>query len=183
MRWTGLKKRNPALTALLISLPLLIVAAVFGGNSYARLRAELGRQSDAINAQWAELNGALEERASLLDQLAQRSVTDPALLRETQEARTALLAARAPEARFQANARLDSAEGKMLAARGTRRRPALVHLEQAVRDEDAHIEVARRKYNETLEHFNARLQKFPNNIVARISGFKRNDAYFYTEPF
>jgi len=42
--------------------------------------------------------------------------------------------------------------------------------------------VERRKYNEVLQHYNAQIQRFPDNIVASLSGFTRNDAYFSTEP-
>ena len=38
------------------------------------------------------------------------------------------------------------------------------------------------KYNEALQTYNTTLQLFPNNIVAAMSGFSRNDAYFKTEP-
>ncbi len=44
------------------------------------------------------------------------------------------------------------------------------------------IAVERRKYNETLQRYNTTIELFPNNIVAGLSGFQRNDAYFKTEP-
>ena len=37
------------------------------------------------------------------------------------------------------------------------------------------------KYNDVLEHYNAQIQRFPDNIVASMSGFSRNDAYFKTD--
>ena len=40
----------------------------------------------------------------------------------------------------------------------------------------------RRKYNEALQTYNANIEVFPNNMVASMSGFTRNDAYFKTEP-
>ena len=40
----------------------------------------------------------------------------------------------------------------------------------------------RRKYNEALQRYNTSIELFPNNIVAGIGGFTRNDAYFKTEP-
>ena len=43
------------------------------------------------------------------------------------------------------------------------------------------VAIERRKYNELLEHYNAQLRRFPDNIVARISGFSRIDAYVITE--
>jgi len=41
--------------------------------------------------------------------------------------------------------------------------------------------VERRRYNETLQDYNTYLSLFPNNIVASLSGFQRNDAYFKTD--
>ena len=38
-----------------------------------------------------------------------------------------------------------------------------------------------RRYNETLQDYNTFLSLFPNNLVASMGGFARNDAYFKTE--
>jgi len=181
-----LKNRKPLVTILLIGLPVLVVASAGAASTFAKLRDDLTQQRSAISLQWTEVNSALEERAALIEDLAKRTVRDPALLREAQEARGALLAATMPQARIQANARLDTVHAKILLlldttrAHPTRR---IEHTEELIKDADARIAVSRRKYNETLEHYNARIQKFPQNLVARISGFTRNDAYFYTEPF
>ena len=32
-----------------------------------------------------------------------------------------------------------------------------------------------------LEHYNAQIQRFPDNIVASIAGFARDDAYLPTD--
>ena len=36
----------------------------------------------------------------------------------------------------------------------------------------------RRRYNQTVQTYNTYIQLFPNNLVASIMGFQRNDAYF-----
>ena len=41
---------------------------------------------------------------------------------------------------------------------------------------------ARFQYNSALEHYNARIQRFPDNVVASLAGFSRDDAYFGTGP-
>jgi LemA protein len=33
-----------------------------------------------------------------------------------------------------------------------------------------------------VQSYNTQIQLFPNNIVASLSGFQREDAYFKTEP-
>ena len=57
-----------------------------------------------------------------------------------------------------------------------------LRLQDEIAGTENRIAVERRKYNETLEHYNAQIQRFPDNIVASMSGFTRNDAYFKTEP-
>jgi LemA protein len=57
-----------------------------------------------------------------------------------------------------------------------------LRLQDEIAGTENRIAVERRKYNETLEHYNAQIQRFPDNIVASLSGFTRNDAYFKTEP-
>jgi LemA protein len=41
--------------------------------------------------------------------------------------------------------------------------------------------VERRRYNETVQDYNTFIALFPNSLVASMSGFTRNDAYFKTE--
>ncbi len=42
-------------------------------------------------------------------------------------------------------------------------------------DTENRIAVERRRYNEMLEHYNALIQRFPDNIVASLIGLPRND--------
>jgi LemA protein len=56
-----------------------------------------------------------------------------------------------------------------------------LHLQDELSGTENRINVERRKYNEALQTYNTTLQLFPNNIVASMSGFARNDAYFKTE--
>ena len=41
--------------------------------------------------------------------------------------------------------------------------------------------VERRRYNEVVQDYNTFIALFPNSVVASMSGFTRNDAYFKTE--
>jgi len=182
-----LKKRRRSLTILLILLPLLVVASAAAASTFFKLRDELAQHRAAIGAQWREVNAAFDERAALVEELARKSAVGAAVLQEVKEARAAGMSAATPQARIQANLRLSGALAKVLVSLESRRRVhpprSVLRLEEEINDSDARIAVARRKYNETLEHYNARIQRFPLNLVARISGFTRNDAYFYTEPF
>ena len=41
---------------------------------------------------------------------------------------------------------------------------------------------SRRRYNEAVQKYNTDISLFPANVVAAMSGYQREDAYFKTEP-
>src|SRR2546429_2740273 len=57
-----------------------------------------------------------------------------------------------------------------------------LRLQDELAGTENRISVERKKYNEAVQRYNTSIQLFPNNIVANLSGFTRNDAYFKTEP-
>ena len=56
-----------------------------------------------------------------------------------------------------------------------------MRLQDELAGTENRIAVERRKYNETVQHYNTYLQQFPQNIAASLFGFARNDAYFKTD--
>jgi len=56
-----------------------------------------------------------------------------------------------------------------------------LRLQDELAGTENRIAVERRSYNQTLQDYNTFLSLFPNNLVASMSGFTRNDAYFKTE--
>ena len=100
--------------------------------------------------------------------------------------RAALARAHARGAKIQANERLSadlgatSGDGGELSAAALRRE-GFCSLQDDIAGTENGIAVERRKYNEILEHYNAQIQRFPDNVVASLSGFRRNDNYFRTD--
>ena len=56
-----------------------------------------------------------------------------------------------------------------------------LRLQDELAGTENRIAVERRRYNETVQDYNTFIALFPNSLVASMSGFARNDAYFKTE--
>src|ERR1700739_3519407 len=105
---------------------------------------------------------------------------------EIAQARSALIGARTPADKIAANGALDSALSRLLVI--TENYPQLKSNENFLRLQDElagtenRIAVERRRYNEAVQDYNTYISLFPNSLIAGMSGFTRNDAYFKTEP-
>jgi LemA protein len=102
------------------------------------------------------------------------------------QARALLAESRTPREKLAAYERLNVAISRLLAVVQSERRlrtgSKLSHLPDDVSNTENEVNIARQRYNEALEIYNTALQLFPNNIVAAVSGFTRDDAYIQTEP-
>jgi len=100
-------------------------------------------------------------------------------------ARAAMAGAKTPADKIAANGQLDSALSRLLVV--VENYPQLKSNENFLRLQDElagtenRIAIERRRYNETVQDYNTYISLFPNNIVASMSGFTRNDAYFKTD--
>ena len=176
-------------TALII-LVVLVIAAVGLGGKFVSVRYDLGTQREAVNAQWSQVDVALQRRADLIPNLVETAKGyakhETEVFTAIANARSALIGSKTPQENIAANDQLTGALGRLLVL--TEAYPQLRSNENFLRLQDElagtenRIAVERRKYNETLEHYNAQIQRFPDNIVASLSGFSRNDAYFRTDP-
>lgn len=173
---------------LLMVLGALAIGAA-AGSKFLDVRNDLAAQREAIAAQWEQVDAALERRADLIPGLADLLARMPK--RESEAAsdiagdRAALARAHAPELKIQANQRLSADLARLLSM--AEKYPKLrsdkrfLRLQDDLAGAENGIAVERRKYNEILEHYNAQIQRFPDNVVASLSGFRRNDNYFRTD--
>jgi LemA protein len=53
-----------------------------------------------------------------------------------------------------------------------------LRLQDELAGTENRIAVERRRYNQTVQEYNTYISLFPNNVVASLGGFGRNDAYF-----
>lgn len=175
---------------LIVIIVLLLLAGLMFGGKYINVRNELVTLREAITAQWAQVENALQRRADLIPNLVETvkgfAKQEKEVLASIANARAALVGARTPQEKIAANNQLDSALGRLLVVVENypqlRSNENFLRLQDELAGTENRIAVERRKYNEAVQRYNTQLQLFPNNIVASLSGFSMNDAYFKAEP-
>src|SRR6476620_10473756 len=170
----------------LIILVVLIIIALLVGSSFISRRNQMAIKREAVNASWSQVDVVLQRRADLIPNLVATvkgfAVHEEQVFSEIAQARSALIGARAPAEKIAANGALDSALSRLLVI--TENYPQLKSNENFLRLQDElagtenRIAVERRRYNDVVQEYNTFISLFPNSLVASMSGFTRNDAYF-----
>ena len=173
----------------LVVLIVLVVVALILGSSFINRRNQMAIKREAVNAAWAQVDVVLQRRADLIPNLVETvkgiAVQEQIVFGDIAKARSALLGARSPAEKIAANGQLDSALGRLLVI--VENYPQLKSNENFLRLQDElagtenRIAVERRRYNEVVQDYNTFIAVFPNSLVASLSGFARNDAYFKTD--
>ncbi len=174
----------------LIILVVLVVAALAAGSQFVSVRNDLVTQREAVTAAWSAVDVALQRRADLIPNLVETvkgfASHETEVFKNIADARAALISGRTPQEKIQANDQLSGALSRLLVVAENypqlRSNENFLRLQDELAGTENRIAVERRKYNETLQRYNTSIQVFPNNIVAGISGFEPNNAYFTTEP-
>jgi len=173
----------------LIVLAVLLIIALMLGSSFIGRRNQMAIKREAVNGAWAQIDVVLQRRADLIPNLVETvkgfAGQEQTVFGEIAKARAAYLSAGTPSEKIAANGQLDGAMVKFLAF--TENYPQLKSNENFLRLQDElagtenRIAVERRRYNEVVQDYNTFIALFPNSLVASMSGFARNDAYFKTE--
>jgi LemA protein len=173
----------------LIVLAVLVIVALMLGSSFISRRNQMVVKREAVNAAWAQVDVVLQRRADLIPNLVETvkgfATQEQVVFGDIAKARSALLGAHSPAEKIAANGQLDSALGRLLVV--VENYPQLKSNENFLRLQDElagtenRIAVERRRYNDTVQDYNTFIALFPNSLVASMSGFARNDAYFKTE--
>ncbi|MGB2590821.1 MAG: LemA family protein [Candidatus Acidiferrum sp.] len=176
-------------TVLIIVVILLVIGLLIGGSFVSR-RNQMAVKREAVNAAWAQVDVVLQRRADLIPNLVETvkgfAQHETEVFDEIAKARAGYLNATTPADKIAANSQLDASLAKVLVL--TENYPQLKSNENFLRLQDElagtenRIAVERRRYNESVQDYNTFISLFPNSVIAGMSGFTRNDAYFKTEP-
>src|ERR1700757_4431518 len=175
--------------AAIVTLVVLLILAFVLGSAYFDRRNQMAIKREAVNAAWAQVDVVLQRRADLIPNLVETvkgfATQEQVVFGDIAKARSALLGAHSPAEKIAANGQLDSALGRLLVV--VENYPQLKSNENFLRLQDElagtenRIAVERRSYNQVVQDYNTFIATFPNSLVASMSGFTRNDAYFKTE--
>jgi LemA protein len=171
-----------------LSAVVLVGLGIGARVRFVTSRESLAAHKAAVTTSWTAVDAALRDHAELLPALEAKVKVTPKLETQVQqtiaEVRGVLDQPRPAQEKIQAYTRLSRETARLLLAAdqdtALRRDPSLSILKDQLTETDNRIMIARRKYNEALERYNASLAVFPHNVVAAISGFSRDDSYFPT---
>jgi LemA protein len=174
----------------LIVVAVLLLVGMGACSKFVGVRNDLVTQREAVTASWSTVDVALQRRADLIPNLVETvkgfASHETEVFKNIGDARAALGGARTPSEKIAANDQLSGAISRLLMISENypqlRSNENFLRLQDELAGTENRIAIERRKYNETLQSYNTAIQLFPNNIVAGMSGFERNDAYFKTEP-
>jgi LemA protein len=173
----------------LIVLAVLLIIALMVGSWFIGIRNQMAIKREAVNASWAQVDVVLQRRADLIPNLVETvkgfAAQEQTVFGDIAKARSALLGAHSPAEKIAANGQLDSALGRLLVVVENypqlRSNENFLRLQDELAGTENRIAIERRRYNEAVQDYNTFIALFPNSLVASMSGFARNDAYFKTE--
>lgn len=174
---------------LLIVVAVIVILLLWFGSTFVSHRNEMVRKKETVNSAWSQVDVVLQRRADLIPNLVETvkgfAAQEQTVFRDIANARAALISGRTPQERIAANNQLDSALARLLVVVENypqlRSNENFLRLQDELAGTENRIAVERRRYNETVQDYNTYISLFPNNIVASLSGFTRNDAYFKAE--
>ncbi len=170
----------------IIGLVVIVFILLLVGGSYVSSKNQMVAKDNSVKAAWSDIDTTLQRRADLIPNLVATvkgyAKHEETVFADIANARAGLLNAHTPEGKIQANGQLDSALGRLLALSESypdlKANQNFMSLQDQLEGTENRIQVARRRYNETLRDYNTFIQQFPNSIWANFAGFHTNNAYF-----
>lgn len=174
----------------LIALIVVGLAVVMGGCQFVGTRNQLAGEKETISAQWSQVDADLQRRADLIPNLVETvkgyAKEETQVVQSVANARAALVGARTPQDKINANDQLNGALGRLLVVvenyPNLKANENFKQLQFELEGTENRILQSRRRYNEAVQKYNVDLSMFPANVIGSMSGFQREDAYFKTDP-
>ena len=167
---------------------IVLVILMAGGSCVSRYN-QLVTLDEGVTAAWAQVENVLQRRGDLIPNLVSTvkgiAQQEQKVFLGVAEARSKVAGARTINEKVEAQQGLDSALSRLLLV--VEKYPEIKSNQNfmALQDELAGTEnrlsVERRRYNEAVQLYNVVVKRFPTNMIARVFGFGKKEAYFEAE--
>jgi LemA protein len=165
---------------------VLVILALICGGMFISRRNQMVTLNETVKSDWAQVDVVLQRRSDLIPNLVETvkgfAAQEQTVYDDIAKARAALGGAQSPKDKIAANGQLDGALSRLLLI--VENYPQLKSNENFLRLQDElagtenRIAVERKRYDDAIQSYNTFILQFPNNVIAGMSGFARNDAYF-----
>lgn len=172
-----------------IVLGVIALILVISGASCVGRYNELVTLNESVSTAWAQVENVLQRRNDLIPNLVNTvkgyAAQEQKVFIDVAEARSKVGGATTIPEKVDANNQLTAALGRLMVV--VERYPDLKSNQNflALQDELAgtenRIAVERMRYNEAVKAYNVYVRRFPNNILAGVFGYARENVYFKAE--
>jgi LemA protein len=177
-----MKKGCSGLIAVLVILAIFVIWGIKAYNSMVK-------QREAVNTAWSNVENTYQRRADLIPNLVSTvkgyAKHEQSTLEGVVEARAKATQIKVDPANLDeaslkkfndAQGELGSALGKLLMIQENypdlKANENFLELQSQLEGTENRINVARNNFNDTAKNYNTYLQKFPNNVISGLFGFK-----------
>jgi LemA protein len=172
-----------------IAVTILVVVALIAliiGGAYVTMRNQMVTKSETVRSDWAQVDNVLQRRADLIPNLVATvkgiAAQEQTVFHDVDVARAALLSAQTPQDKIAANGQLDGALIRFLSVVENypqlKSNESFLKLQDELAGTENRIAIERQRYNDAIQDYNTYIAKFPQDVVANMAGYKRNEAYF-----
>ncbi len=170
----------------IVIIALLAILVIVGGGSCAGKYNMLVTLNENVKTSWSQVENVMQRRADLIPNLVNAvkgyAAHEEEVLTEVTNARAKVGQASTVPDKIAANSELSSALSRLLVV--AERYPDLkanqnfISLQDELAGTENRITVERMRYNDSVRQYNTYVRIFPNNIIASILGYSREDIYF-----
>jgi LemA protein len=139
-----------------------------------------------VDAQWAQVENVLQRRYDLIPNLVATvkgyAKHEAGVLEEVTRLRSQWGEAKSTPDKVKASNDLEGALGRLMVVvekyPDLKANEGFLKLQDELAGTENRIAVERMRYNEAVQNYNLKVQRFPSNLMASIFNFKVKDAYF-----
>lgn len=167
---------------------VVLVFFIFGSSCVGKYNT-IVTLDENVETAWSQVENVLQRRADLIPNLVNTvkgyAAHEKEVLTQVTEARAKVGGATTRQEKITANNQLTAALSRLLLV--VERYPDLkasqnfLSLQDELAGTENRIAVERRRYNEAVRAYNTFVRRFPNNLIASIFGYSKEDVYFKAE--